>query len=434
MDGLYTNRAGRRALGNGPSPGMLSAMNAERISLRPFWTYVFLFKLGAGLHYALLSVLGARILPLWLVGALVGGGAFVQLVLDVPAGRILDRLGYARLLRWGTLAFLLAVLVLTPGLSPVTYVATLVLSTAGWLFFGPGANAYMLAAASRASAGRQLGFYHAVSSAGVVGSALALTFVVTWDTGILGGALAVVLAAAAVAAWVMPDERASVHAERKVKHHGYYVRRHLLTQLFVRLKELNPASTLLLLQNLTGAIFYASIWFTIPILLASDAGTGLWGISLSVFDLAVVLLGSWFGRLADRANRKRLVFCGLLLFGLTGTLLGFNLTAWFLVLGFLATAGDELSAVSLWAWLDQLDSSHEDDGLVNGAIVLFSDLGWAIGPAVAGLLYAGVGPKWTIAGAAVPIFLVWAVAAFSFSRLPRHAPAVPAPARLRHKR
>ncbi|MCR4312201.1 MAG: MFS transporter, partial [Candidatus Uhrbacteria bacterium] len=147
-------------------------------------------------------------------------------------------------------------------------------------------------------------------------------------------------------------------------------------------------------------------------------------LSLGIFDLAVVLLGTTLGKLADRYNQKRLIFFGLLIFAVAGSLLGFALNIWFLVLGFIATAGHETSGVSLWAWLERLDKRHDKDGLVNGAIVLFEDLGWTIGPIVAGLLFVPIGASWTIAFCATPIIIVWLISAFSMHDFPPSSASV----------
>src|SRR4051812_16057406 len=91
--------------------------DAPRPSLVPFWLHSFLFKYGAGLHYTLLSVLGSQVLPLWIVGVLMGAEAFFQLVLDVPAGFALDRFGYVNLLRLGTVFFIISIIPLLFGLT-----------------------------------------------------------------------------------------------------------------------------------------------------------------------------------------------------------------------------------------------------------------------------------------------------------------------------
>jgi MFS family permease len=400
-------------------------------SMLPFWLFVLLFKFGASLHYTLLSSLGARILPVWVVGLIIGLAALVQLLCDVPAGYLLDRLGYTRLLFLCTVTFVIGALVLMAGLTTLTFILTVLLSTVGWLFFDPGTNAYMLARAEKHVAGRYLGFFHATLSAGTVLSAAILGIVLGWSAFSIGLIVACLLVFAVIAIRATPPVSAkAVHGERKTARHTYYIRRNFFWRVFAKVKDLNPASTLLLLQSFCGSLFYASIWFTIPIVLAAGLAHGLWSISLGVFDLAIVVLGSFLGKLADRADHKRLVFYGLLLFAVAGTIIGFNLNFWFLLLGFLATTGDEMSAVALWTWLDHLDKDHDEDGLLNGALVLFYDLGWTVGPIAAGFLYTIIGPTWTIVGAAIPIFLVWGLAVILFGTVSR---AKLASMRLRHR-
>ncbi len=408
-------------------------------SLTPFWFFVLFYRFGAGLHYALLSALGIRVLPVWEVGLLMGGGALIQMLCDVPAGYLLDRFGYTRLLGLSTASFVLAATVLLTGLTPFTYVCTLAFATLGWLFYGPGANAYVLASAPKVAAGKYLGFFNAVASAGIVLSSVTLAFVINWNTWAIGLLLGGLLITALIAIRATPSPAQSVHAERKVHRHTYYVRRHFVWDLFKKIRALNPASTLLMLQGFSGSLLYAAIWFVIPLVIAGGEYRGLWGISLSVFDLAIVVLGSYLGKLADKSDHKRMVFYGLLIFAVAGTVLGFNLNVWFLLLGFLATAGDEMSSVSLWAWLDHLDKGHGDEGLINGAVMFFQDLAWTVGPIMAGFLYAQVGPAWTITGAALPIFVVWGISAVFLGALPKslwptaRAWAREVPVRLRHK-
>lgn len=381
-------------------------------ALLPFWIFVVLFKFGAGLHYSLLSSLGTRVLPIWVVGILVGTGAFFQLIFDVPAGYLLDRFGYVRLLRIATFVFMLAAFSLLFGLSLVTFTITLALSTLGWLFMGPGSNAYMLSHAPKAVAGKYMGFYHTMSSGGVVLATIVLTLVVTRSAQFIGIVIGGLLFCAWIAILLVSRESNSVHTEKKLTHHHYYIRRHFLSHLFKVVKQLNPASSILMLQSFSGCLFYGVIWFTVPLILAGGSHSGLLGVSLSVFDLAVVILGTFLGKLADRIQSKKLVFLGLLTFATTGTLLGFNLNLWFLLLGFLATAGDEMSAVSLWAWLDRLDKKHNEDGLISGAVIMFEDLGWTIGPIFAGIVFNYFGPSWAITLAALPIFVVWLISLF----------------------
>lgn len=406
--------------------------------LLPFWLFVLFFKFGAGLHYTLLSTLGSHVLPIWMVGLCIGGAAVFQLILDVPTGLLLDRMGYMKLLRLGTFVFLIGATVLFLGLTPATFLITLLLSECGWLIFGPGTNAYVLSKTPKNISGKYLGFFHTVMAFGTVLASGTFIIIVGKNISTVAGTLTSILFIALFFAFITRSESVSVHTEKKTPRHSYYIRRQFLHLILASLEKLNPAGTLLILQTLAGALFYGSIWFTIPLILADNAHQGLLSLGLGIFDFAIVLLGSFLGKLADRYSQKRLILIGLLLFTGAGSLIGFHLNTWFLLLGFLATAGDEMSNVSLWAWLDRLDTKHDKDGLISGSIVLFEDLGWTIGPILAGFLFVGVGPAWTIALCSTPIFLTWIASIILLNK--HHKPTPPqskahleAPHRLRHK-
>jgi MFS family permease len=81
----------------------------------PFWIFLILFKFGAGLHYVLMPVFGERVFPVWVVGLLIGGASLIQMLCDVPAGKLLDRYGYRRLLIVTTTAFIVAAIALLSG-------------------------------------------------------------------------------------------------------------------------------------------------------------------------------------------------------------------------------------------------------------------------------------------------------------------------------
>ncbi|MEK7108179.1 MAG: hypothetical protein AAB898_00745, partial [Patescibacteria group bacterium] len=108
------------------------------LTFAPFWVFLVLYKFGGSLHYTLLAPLGEMVLPLWAVGTLIGIGSIVQLILDVPAGRLLDRFGYLRFLKITSFIFLFAGFAILFHLTIITFVISLYLATFGWLFFGPG--------------------------------------------------------------------------------------------------------------------------------------------------------------------------------------------------------------------------------------------------------------------------------------------------------
>ncbi|QQR82370.1 MFS transporter [Candidatus Campbellbacteria bacterium] len=415
----------------------------DRFSIsKSFWAlflFALFFKFGAGLHYTLLSTLGERVFPVWVAGCIISAASVLQMIGDVPAGMLLDKYGYTRMLKIFVCVFILAGGVLFFGLTPVTFIGTVILSTLGWLFFGPGVNAYVLAEAPHRSAGRAMGMLHMFDSTGVVGATALLAFVISASPQYIGFVISMLLLCALMFLLFVPKESVSVHRVEKTPRHQYYIRRHFLHTVVGAVRKLNPASMILALQSFAAASFYGMIWFVVPLAIAGGLAGTLPSIGLGVFDLAVVLLGAFFGKLADTTHKPFLVALGLFLFAGAGLLLGFNLNILFLLLGFIATAGDELSNVSLWAWLDTLDADHAQDGLVNGVITFFEDVGWAVGPAIAGALFTRIGPGGVIIVGASILCIVWLIVlVVLFQQRGRtilgHRHALGAPYRSRHKR
>lgn len=383
----------------------------------PLWLYVALFKSGASLYYTALSPLGERVLPIWIVGVLVGGSSLLQLALDVPAGFLLDKYGYKPFLKFacfgiGVGGLLLAVF----GLNLWVYLALIVLSGFGWLFFGPGVDAYLLATAPKALAGRYMGMRSSASSLGVVIAMGYFALLVGRPDRWMGVVIMAGMLAAYVAVHFLKREPQSVHKEVKIETHHYYVRRVYIQETLSAIKKLNPASGMLAFSGFAGSTFYGIVWLVFPLYLASLAHPGALSFGLSIFDGAVVVCGGLIGRIADGTRKSLAVFCGLLLFATASMLLGFHLNIWFLVFGFLATAGDELSSVSLWAWMNRLNRDHAHNGVIASVVTFFEDLGWVVGPVIGGILYELFGISWTIVAGSGFLFLSWFVSTVMLRR------------------
>ncbi len=372
-----------------------------------FWAFLLLFKFGAGLHYTLLSPLGERLLPLWVVGALISLGSFIQLILDIPAGIALDRWGYKKILTIGTLVFVLAGFALFFQFSSFYYILSIFLATLGWLFFGPGGNAYALSHATKKTAGDFMAYRDVFSSIGIVLACLLLAPILRQSHQVIGLTIAGILFLACLCIYLSPKDL------KKVKHTHYpherthKQRAYTFRNLFPAFKRLNPASTLLLCLDFTGATFYGIVWFTVPLIIANiPKNAQFLGLGLSMFDLAVVVTGSILCAAIDRFDKKIMVFAGLLLFSIAGLLLGFSFGLPFILFAFIATTGDEMASLPLWAWLHHLDKNHNRDGLISGMINLAEDLGWTLGPLIASLLYVLAGARLTIAIGAIPLLIL----------------------------
>lgn len=413
--------------------------HSERSLLRaflPFWACIAAYKFAAVLHYSVLAPLGAMLLPLWVVGLLIGGESFFQMLLDVPAGHLVDRFGRKRMLAVGIIVFGFAGLLLFDFSLPA-YIASIALSTIGWLFLAPGVNAYILTYAERETSGRFLALRDTFLSLGVVLASVVLPFVLLFPSPRwMGLTIVAILIVALFLLAKSPRDRALPNTTPIFPAQVYHIKRTFFIETLKALRRLNPASGMLFAYTLAGSIFYGVIWFTVPLIIATEPHREILGLGLGIFDLTIVVLGILIGTVVDKGNKRLLVFYGLFLFALAGMALGTSFGPLFLLFGFLATAGDETAGLSLWSWLHSLDKEHAHDGAVAGAISFAEDLGYTIGPILAGFVFLLIGPAWTIVIGALPLVAAWAAYSY-FVNVPKLTLSLtgipPMPMRRRHK-
>ncbi|MBI4121289.1 MAG: MFS transporter [Parcubacteria group bacterium] len=405
------------------------------ITFLPLWIFLVMYKLGGSLHYSIISPLGEQLMPLWVVGAVISASSFVQMILDVPAGYILDRFGYLRFLKISVVAFLVAGIAFMYDLTIVTYAISMVAATISWLLVPLATNAYVLAHAPEERSSRFFAMRDMAISTGVFLASAILGFVLLLDVQVMGLIITVCMAIALVVIFFAPPDKKSFLAEVKLATCDYYVRRNPLGKTLCFLPKLNPASIMLLLLGFSSSVFYAVVWFIVPLVIAHQASSGLLSLGLGIFDLAIVITGFFLGKIAEKGDKRTYIFFGLLLFSISATLIGFDFGWLFLLFGFLATTGDELTSISLWSWLHTLSHDDAGKGLLASVITLAQDLGWAVGPIFAAVAYGWVGPSWAIASSAVFIFATWIAYQFLMRYYPKVSPVhVPSrPSRARHR-
>lgn len=392
----------------------MKRLHGPLIAFLSFWIFSLLFKFGAGLHYTLISPIGERLMPLWAAGLVMSIGSLLQLVLDIPTGAFLDRFGYRRGLIWGTVAAVLAGAVFFFDLTVTSFILSAFLMTIGWLFFGPGRNAYILSHATKKESERFMGYRDASAALGVVAAACLLPYIVHKSYIFLASVLSLSLVIAFVCIYLSPRDRRKLKLHHHPHEDTHVQRKHVWQNWMRAMRSLNPASTMLILINSTGAVFYGVIWFVVPLVIAHlPESSQLMGIGLGMFDFAVVVTGAFLCSIVERTEKKLMVLLGLLTFSIAGMFVGFTYGWLFLIFAFLTTTGDELANLPLWAWMHHLDKNHNKDGLISGIINVFEDLGWTVGPIVGSLLYIWVGPKLAIALGALPLLIVLIVYQFA---------------------
>lgn len=377
------------------------------LSFLGFWLFLVFFKFGGGLHYAMNAPLGERLLPLWAVGLLMSLASVIQMIFDIPAGKMLDRFGYKKMLAIGTGIFLVSIVLLFFTNNAVLFIISILLASFGWLFFGPGRNAYALSHATKKNSGKFMDMRDIFGSVGIVLSAVALPFVVNFSFKAISIFTFSILFLALIAIMFSPNDKKRTVYKDNFHEKTHHQRRHFYSNFLLVLRKLNPASSLLALLNFAGALFYGAVWFVIPLVIASgNENSNLLGIGLGMFDFAIVIVGALLYNFVDKANKKTMIFLGLTIFSLASMFLGFNYGILFLVFAFLSTMGDEIASLPLWAWLHHLDKNHNKDGLISGLINFLEDAGWAVGPLMAGILFTLVGPKITILISALPLLIL----------------------------
>ncbi len=368
-------------------------------SFSPFWFFLLLFKLGAGLHYGLIPVLGAHVLPLPIVGLFIGGSALIQVALDVPAGFALERYGYLPMLQVSTLCFLAAGAVFIPGLTPLTFILSMILSAFGWLFLDPGVSAYLMAHSPSQYTGRLFGLYRTMEAIGITIAVLGLPFFVQFSHSVVG-LLIVYPFIGAFAALIIARRQVLPPILAPHLRHRRRVVQSSLNELWQAFRSLHPVSTAFGLYFTLSCGFYGLLWFTLPLLIAADSSHAhVISLGLAMLDASTIIIGFFLGQLADTFSKKVIALLALLSLAIISSLLASTFTPIFIVLCFLFSISNEAFTITLWSWVDSLAPQGTRYGLITGSLTFLADLGWTLGPIIGGLLYVTLGPisslKWS---------------------------------------
>lgn len=376
-------------------------------SFLPLWVFVLLFKVGAVLHYSVIAVIGARVLPVWVVGLGTASASFLQLALDIPAGFAIDRLGTVRTLRFSTFCFLGAIGVLFLPLTPLVYVASLILSALGWLFFGPSTSAYLLAHAPKKLMGRIDAKISIAMGIGGVISVIGLSLYVTLPTAFIALIMLYpMLGAFAALVLLSRHDAVPVNARHVLRRQAAQTPISAIASLY---RQFYPSATLLSFWNFARGSYFGAIWLIIPLLIASG-GSPILGVGLAMFDGAVLLIGYFSGWLADRQKKHFLLLGSLSVSAVAALLLGMSLNWLIIPFAFIVSFADEIIIHSLWAILDGKVNKSTANGTLAGAMTFFDDLGWMIGPAVGGILFWWLGPERALMIMSLPMCIAFVFA------------------------
>ncbi len=394
---------------------------------------VFFGGVGGGVAFPTLPTLGTvlGISPL-LVGVILSTNRFTRLLINTPAGQIIDKIGTRKPMIIG---FILQ------GLAPFGYIVGLypdyipILGSAGifilarviWglgsAFVFVGAFSIVIHVTTTDTRGKWIGYFRGGQSLGfptglILGGLLTdvYSYEVAFGTAGMSG-----LVAAVVAAVVLPDVSSTIQTPAKMSELPGIVRNDI--------RILMVGSV-----NFTVRFFFGGVLLSTIVLYAEAFGIGFGGISaigisgivmgVSVLSASVTTVIS--GNLSDRLDNRVLVTLPALAVFAAG----------FALLGLIPTLESTLIAVALigigvggtnpplLAFLGDI-SPAADVGKLGGVYNVFGDLGATLGPIVALPFAATIGYQaeylvCAVGGVALGLFVVYTLLTMSTEPVPAH--------------
>lgn len=378
---------------------------------KPFvasWVAIVLFKVGAVLHYSTITVLGAQVLPIWVVGAGNAVAAGLQLALDIPAGLLVQRYGAARMLGLSTCALLVAAGVWFFGVTPQTYVVSLLASALGWLFFSPAHSAYILANAPASHVGRLSAARRIMEGVGGLIPTALLPLYVTLPSKTIGLLMLYPLLGSLVALYIV-----GLHERGKKRVlPARSPRVSLITRVTHALRTTGIAGGVMMGWTFALSAFYGGLWLVVPLLVAR--GNPVLSIALVGIELSSIMIGGVAGKLADSKARRRVFLPSALIGALAALLVGHVGSWWFVGAVLVLSFADEFVTDTLWTFIHGRTQGKHIEGVVSGAVTFFDDLGYMVGPALAGFLFA-FGSATVFTALALPIVAMFLIGSVLFS-------------------
>lgn len=351
---------------------------------------VFFGGVGGGVAFPTLPTLGTVLgITPFLVGLILSANRFTRLLMNTPAGQVLDRMGTRRPMIVGFFVQGLVpfgyVLGLHAHLVPVSAGTVFLLSRAAWgigsAFVFVGAFSTITHVTTPENRGKWIGYMRGTQSLGfptglVVGGVLADAY--GYAEAFLVAGLAG-LAAAVVAFLVLPNVNADVSQTSRLRDLPALVR--------ADTRVLAVGSVNFVIRFLySGVLLSTVVLYTREngIELAFLSGTGASGVVMAVSVVCLSATTLFIGRVSDAANNRTLVTIpGLAVFGAGFAVLGLVPTTAGAFVG-IALCGFGVGGVGppMMAYLGDI-SPDADVGKLGGVYNVFGDLGSTLGPIVA---------------------------------------------------
>ncbi len=320
------------------------------------------------------------------IGLLFAFSSIISLVLDIPAGKLSDRIGREKLITYSMLLVALAMLLLFLSSSFIWFVvSTGLIGLAYGLNWSP-LMAYVGDMAKKNNRGSTFADFFTLTA---IGEALApiLTVVMVMMTNnrfpFLIFAIVAVLCCLMYAN-MKPEGRSSIPKTHPTRGLSY-------KSSWKILRRLGPHSIFLLLMGFFVSFFWESVWFSQPLVGVYENSLMDAALIVAAFALPTIIFSKPLGKLIDHIGEHRVFFYSLIFVILCFVIfyLSPNLPLKLISI-FLASTG----VVGVWLVLDVLSvkvNKKEERGEFFGILETVRDSSYAIAPLFIGFSYKFIG-------------------------------------------
>ncbi len=343
-------------------------------------------NIGTDVIYAVLPITLATIYNEARAGAIVSIANFITLIMVPIVAWFIDQNGAIKTMRVSNILFMIAglfLILMSYNIIPNTIAIRLFIIT---MFVGYGFNAikvYILQITPKDQWWTIFGIFESITAGG---SFVATLLIPRFEHQALrraGGLLILVATVNYVGTHFLQKpsckkvDRPTLNVLSNIKHGLHFIKKNNYYPIFD------------LITGMFDSIFYASIWFLIPLLIAQSEASFLSSISLGVYEIITMLLGGVFGRMADKYNRKSIyilwriiIIVGIGLFVVPAVNPFVMLTVWWILIGI----GDNL--IYWWSShiLEETDQDHQEDSAFVAIQRITSNIGYILMPALLGII------------------------------------------------
>lgn len=369
--------------------------------------------------YAILPVLYAAKYNEWLAGLIVGGFNLLQaFFLNPTFGNLSDRYGSKRIMMLSTLcgSFAAITWLLVPFLhTSVLFVSTLFLF--GGYTLRSVSEAYLLRTSEKNEGGFIFGLSEDVYALSYFLVTMSIPYFLVTEHQYYAG---IILLFCPIAGYLfiahLPEEKRTKEKRKSLKDVFLL---NPFTALkrgmhFIRANNYAPVPAVAI--TFFESIFYGTIWFVFPLHLEQLGSESFKdGLILGIYEIVTILAAAYIGYLADKHDWRKIFVLGWSFIAIGVLALPFfDWPIWLIIVGLIIAFGDNMAAFSGLHLLEATDGDHAEDGAFVAFKYLFSDVGYAIAPIIAGFLYYSFGFRIgltfaSLVGLVAGITMIWFV-------------------------